>query len=846
MSLSRVEVNKAAVRRNPEAAMGITGTREISATSAPQVAEDSESDMGTEEDPLPAEVPDDADAAGVKIDDDEERAVPRFDTHWGLVEKLVAGDEEILPRLKSATAGASLYLDDFRRRNVRYQQQPSTDIVLTEGWDPPPQLSIDTLQREVYAWDGLLAKEGPSASATDATLSTCLVFSYRGEDAVFRAAVRLIEEGRCQTRDDTLNTKQAFALLCVAEWLQRLKNKEWLNTAADVKPLRLVIIGGPGTGKTTTVNLCKSLIRAFLGEDTTQQCAFMHSAARLVGGETLNSALLVPIVPLSSRNKTLGERKGEMLHRWRKIVALFLDEISMISAELFGRGEFRSRQAKGDDTVDWGGLSVVASGDFAQKTPVNSTSLADSLAPPMDASREVRARWEQEHAEALRGRAAWTAFDNCVELTYSRRCMGDLKTILDEMLVPGGRLRDETWNALQARVVGYSFDSASGKVKPISSHEQDARLAQAPFNSASCCIGVLRHSIRVLKEFDHARMCAAQLGRRLLMVPASDRADSSSSHLRIPRYMYLKFVAEPNLTRTRHLSGVLPLCKGMTMVLEEKLCAELGVVRGCRCIVEEICFDELEPEFDDDPSLEPHVLSRVPVGLVLQVAKVKDLPDPTWVKHGQLGPGRFFLGRVRRTWQFLLKDDAHVDHLEDKRGNKFIPVERLQLPVSSAGVLTDYGLQGQTVPGIILDLKRPTGMSRDEHWLALFVLLSRAEELDNILIYRLARREHFEGGPPGYLLQEMQRLRAVEHGTLQRIDTTLASLQMQKLREAVTQPLLQAVRPRMAAVAVPSSVSGHAPLTASSLEIQKRRRITIKSSPSAMGASVASPYTARI
>ena len=71
----------------------------------------------------------------------------------------------------------------------------------------------------------------------------------------------------------------------------------------------------------------------------------------------------------------------------------------------------------------------------------------------------------------------------------------------------------------------------------------------------------------------------------------------------------------------------------------------------------------------------------------------------------------------------------------DPKGVRHIPVERVQLPVSNAYALTDYGLQGQTVSGLLLDLKRPPGMSRDDHWLAIFVLLSRAETLDTVLIY---------------------------------------------------------------------------------------------------------------
>ena len=59
-----------------------------------------------------------------------------------------------------------------------------------------------------------------------------------------------------------------------------------------------------------------------------------------------------------------------------------------------------------------------------------------------------------------------------------------------------------------------------------------------------------------------------------------------------------------------------------------------------------------------------------------------------------------------------------------------------------------------------------------------------------VLIYRLARREHFGGGPPTFLLKEMERLRKIEAATLQRLDERLLRLKLHDLRANVTQVLL--------------------------------------------------------
>jgi hypothetical protein len=170
------------------------------------------------------------------------------------------------------------------------------------------------------------------------------------------------------------------------------------------------------------------------------------------------------------------------------------------------------------------------------------------------------------------------------------------------------------------------------------------------------------------------------------------------------------------------------------------------------------------------------------------------VPAATWVKDAQLGPGRFFIGRKRRTWRYEVKGDTTTEFLLDDKGKRYIPVERLQLPVSFAKVLSAYGLQGMTVGGIYTDLKRPPGMKRDEHWMACLVLLSRALVLDDILVYRLCRKEHLEGGPPEMVRTELMRLRAIELDTLRTLDQALAQARLYAARVDITMPLLHAAQ----------------------------------------------------
>ena len=218
------------------------------------------------------------------------------------------------------------------------------------------------------------------------------------------------------------------------------------------------------------------------------------------------------------------------------------------------------------------------------------------------------------------------------------------------------------------------------------------------------------------------------------------------------------------------------------------MCVELGVVRGARAIIDDILFDINEPPYEEDASLEPHVLQYVPQGLILRI------PGTTWVKERVLGPGRFTLSRTKRAWRYNLKPGDDTEALVDSSQRRFLSVARVQLPVSNCFALTMYGLQGATLEAILLDLAKPHQMGRDELWMSLFVLLSRVPSFDELIIYRLPAREAFNGGPPQFLQEEMQRLAALQQSTVSQLDTDLRRLQCEELRTLVSQPLLTALQ----------------------------------------------------
>ena len=440
-------------------------------------------------------------------------------------------------------------------------------------------------------------------------------------------------------------------------------------------PLNLacILIGGPGTGKTQMLNLNKRLLHAFFG-DVSAAAAYMHSAARLVDGRTLHSLM---DVPLPHHPRRLSDQP-RLRAFWASHHALRIDELSMISASLFSLAEKAARRATQRPAAPWGGLLLDLSGDVHQLPPIDEASLFAT--PSTNAST----------SEASRGTAIYRQIPNCVILDYSHRCHGALGTLLHEMMHANG-LSNQSWLALQQRCISH----------PTAQTLRRQNLA-GEFLHRTCPVGILRHRSRVAASLQRELQFAALTGHALLLSIAADRALDASTQAHLTLQHYHELLDVPNLTTTKNLPAILALYPGMTVLLEDKLCPELGLVRGCPCTILQIFTNPREPAWSHLSADTPHPLEFVPDGLLLQV------PDATWIKEPALGPGRFYLPAVRRTWSHTFTEPC-----PDGRPRRVhYKIERLQLPIINDSAQTVYALQGRTVPHIVVDLQRPPGMAR--------------------------------------------------------------------------------------------------------------------------------------
>ncbi|KAM9770976.1 uncharacterized protein ACBT44_004651 isoform 4-T5 [Syngnathus typhle] len=172
-----------------------------------------------------------------------------------------------------------------------------------------------------------------------------------------------------------LNQKQASVFYKVRDWC--------IKRVCSSKPIEQFfyhINGGAGTGKshlikciyTEATKILQRLPRlaeeADISKQTVVLAAFTGTAAFNISGTTLHCLLKLPR-SLKPPYHGLGNKLDEVRAELSIAQILIIDEISMVSKDLFAYVNARLIQIKGIN-LPFGGMSVLAVGDFFQLPPV--------------------------------------------------------------------------------------------------------------------------------------------------------------------------------------------------------------------------------------------------------------------------------------------------------------------------------------------------------------------------------------------------------------------------------------------------------------------------------------------
>lgn len=129
-----------------------------------------------------------------------------------------------------------------------------------------------------------------------------------------------------------------------------------------------VFLTGPaGSGKSLIVKeFCKTI-----DKKTFPVLASTGAAAVLIGGRTFHSFFGLGIMEgglEATVKRALANRR--VVSRLKKVTGVIIDEVSMLSSETLMAAEIICCQAREESLTPWGGLQVIAVGDFAQLPPV--------------------------------------------------------------------------------------------------------------------------------------------------------------------------------------------------------------------------------------------------------------------------------------------------------------------------------------------------------------------------------------------------------------------------------------------------------------------------------------------
>ncbi len=168
------------------------------------------------------------------------------------------------------------------------------------------------------------------------------------------------------TREANLNPNHSLETHSLSADQQKALN--WLRSGENV-----FLTGGAGSGKSY-------LIREYRKEVDSQSLPILAStgvAAVLLGGRTFHSFFGLGILEGGPRLAfERASKNKKLLKRLKDAEGVIIDEISMISGMAFETAEMIARFAR-ESELPWGGLRVIAVGDFAQLPPVSSSAQKD-------------------------------------------------------------------------------------------------------------------------------------------------------------------------------------------------------------------------------------------------------------------------------------------------------------------------------------------------------------------------------------------------------------------------------------------------------------------------------------
>ena len=565
----------------------------------------------------------------------------------------------------------------------------------------------------------------------------------------------------------TLTREQVLACVTFATMVHTAWTEERQGILPEKRSCQqLIILGQGGTGKTFLVTdifipLVNWAFPADVDGERWLVVAFSHAQANAISTEsirarTLHNACAMRVQSLANKNMAPGAKKDTLLRTWRNKVLVVNEEVSMMPAEAINMEMYRSMWGRHEQfSVNpdqyaelpclFGRMPLaVFLGDFLQLKPPKSISLADDLI----------ARARQGHTVSVEAQAACHAFQsitNVIELVETRRFKDKLlPEVMDFLRSADSTPMDKKmWSSLQSR----AFELNKGQ------------LDEELFANGHI-VGIFWENI-ARSIVERATRDAKRLNVPLIFCRACDQRPVHQrwgSQTKTERDIVHQLLTTVNMHKTGHLHGILPLHAGMRVRLTTKISAVDGLVNERCGTVQKIDLHD-----DDTGKLTDH-FARI---------RLDYMPRGAWILFDSFhsAPLEEFTNNLASVdtdsqnsidadglvYIKLEKADFNISVYLPDNSNESIHVTRWNLPLTHAMVRTAMSSQGLTFNGgVLADLRRNGGMENDVWWLNVYVMLSRARKLENLILIGLTPqiKSLLEAGPPAYIRQKIQTLQA--------------------------------------------------------------------------------------
>jgi hypothetical protein len=505
-----------------------------------------------------------------------------------------------------------------------------------------------------------------------------------------------VEYAELITEKRNLNSDQRRALILIAR-------HESGESGDRSDCLRMYIGGAAGTGKSEIV---KALKEYFLVRGCPQKLLLSAStgtAASKLSGNTIHS-----LCKLARNNKKsddssrrLSKKNIALRQQWAMVEYLVVDEVSMISADLLYEVHRVLQYAKECDNVPFGGVNIIAFGDFYQFPPV--------VGFPLYAKIQYGDREPTQFiADSAHGLELFNGFDKVVILrtNYRQRTDPRYQQLLQNHL--DGCLKDDDIKLLKSRVI-------SANVKPPGD-------TQIIVNRNSLRSTINNHFVDEISRFN----CLA-----VTTVLAEDSCSNSLFDLDLPGVRENLWNMDDS--KTDCLAGILKIFVGMRCMITANIDTSKGLSNGSLGVIHHIP----QSENDETPR---YVLVKL---LSRDDILYPDLPPgvaPVFVRKG--------------SFKLKLKN----------RQKSSVTISRCQFPLIPSYAITDYKSQGDSLKSAILDIRKPptgTWMS----YFAIYVLLSRIASLNGLFIMYDFDESVFQSRPPDDIKSFMSRLKELDMAT---------------------------------------------------------------------------------